>query len=130
MKIARLDDRDRAPTQDSDFGVLGATPELVRESSRAVARSGRAGVRTLWRPALWILGTVAVLVAWPPSSAGRATSTRATWDLEITADGDQPVTALVYGEGSGIHLLTVPAAGATAAERGHLPTLVARIRIC
>jgi hypothetical protein len=121
MKKARHDNRDRARMQAFDPGLRYATPEPVSDSSRSVGGSRRAGARTLLRPAFWILGTVAVLLAWPPSSVGRAASTRSTWDLEITADGDQPVTALVYGEGNGIHLLTVPAAGASAAERGHLP---------
>ena len=116
---ARFDEQDRAPIHVSYHGAQYATPELACDSTRSVARSGRA--RTLWRPAFWILGTVAVLLAWPPSSVGRAASTHSSWDLEISADGDQPVTALVYGEGSGIHLLTVPGAGADASERRHLP---------
>jgi hypothetical protein len=120
MKKARLDRRDRAPILDADSGVQSAIPELVW-NARSAPRSRRADVRALLRPAFWILGTVAVLLAWPTPSTRRAASTRSAWDLEITADGDQPVTALVYGEGNGIHLLTVPAAGADVAERGHLP---------
>jgi hypothetical protein len=124
MKNARFDDRDRAPILDADSGMPCAMPELPL-NSRAGATSRRAKFRTLVRPAFWILGTAAVLLAWPTPSTRRAVGTRSTWDLEITADGDQPVTALVYGEGSGIHLLTAPAAGADAAEREHLPIRLA-----
>lgn len=83
------------------------------------ARVSRA--RAYWRSALWIIGTVAVLLAWPSSSPDRAAISPSDWDLEIHADGDKPVTALVYGEGSGFHLITVPAAGADPADRPHLP---------
>ena len=51
---------------------------------------------------------------------------QSTWDLEITADGDQSVTALVYENGSGVHLITVPGAGADESERRHLPIRPAR----
>ena len=117
----RFDDRDHALNQDSGSGLEGVAHNLVSDASRSAQTSGRTRASKYWRPAVWILGTVAVLLAWPHASARRATGPQSTWDLEITADGDQSVTALVFGEGSGVHLINVPGAGADVSERRHLP---------
>ena len=118
---ARINDHDRARIRDCHPGVQCAVPEPLRESSRWVDRVGGARARMVGRAAFWILGTVAVLLVWPPATAAPRASSQFTWDLEISADGDQPVTALVYGEGSGVHLITIPGAAADPADRGDLP---------
>jgi hypothetical protein len=117
---ARFDDRN-ALNRDSGSGLKGVAQDLVSDASRSVQPPGRTRASKYWRPAVWILGTVAVLLAWPHASARRATRPQSTWDLEITADGDQSATALVFGEGSGVHLISVPGAGADESERRHLP---------
>src|SRR3954469_25969965 len=110
MKKARLDDRDRAPRLESEPGSGRAMPHLVWVPPSAAA-ARRAGVRSVLRPACWILGTVAVLLACPSTCMDRSASTGESWDLQITADGEHPVTALVYGARNGILLVAGPAAG-------------------
>ena len=123
---ARVDNRDDAPPHVLRSALECETHAREQNSSRSVSSAGGMRARTLWRPAFWVFGTVAMLLAWPHTSARHAPSPPSTWDLEISADGDQSVTALVYGAGSGVHLMTVPGANADVAERRHLPIRPAR----
>lgn len=64
-----------------------------------------------------------------PAANGLAsgTSTAAPlWNIEITSATDQPVTALVYDEQSGISLIRVPAAGASKDEIAVIGARLAR----
>ncbi|MEP6999865.1 MAG: hypothetical protein ABI969_05270 [bacterium] len=75
-------------------------------------------------PLLWGLSAVAVLLAWPVASETRANAGTGAWDLELAADGSEPVTALVFGEETGIHLMTLPPSSANAPAARHLPVRV------
>ena len=118
---ARVDDRDDGPTHGLHSALECEAHALERTVPRSASSAGGMRGRTRWRPAFWIVGTVAMLLAWPHSLARHAPGPPSTWDLEISADGEQSVTALVYGTVSGVHLITVPGANAAVTERRHLP---------
>ena len=89
---------------------------------------GAAGHR--WRRAL-LGATVAALIAaalWPRSApvTDRRTGGAGLWNVELASSGARPVTALVFGEEAGVHLVRLPAAGATEEERRRIPVRLAR----
>lgn len=55
-----------------------------------------------------------------------ASGAAAAWSVEITAAGAESITALVYGEEAGLHLVRVPGANAPSAESRTISARLAR----
>ena len=89
-----------------------ATP---RRSRRMIALSVIAGA-LLAAALLWPQSTP---VATPAATAG------ARWNVDLASAGVRPVTALVFGVEAGVHLVRVPAAGASEEERRRVPARLA-----
>ena len=49
-----------------------------------------------------------------------------SWNVELAAAGARPVTALVYGEEAGLHLVRIPAASAGRSARRVIPARLAQ----
>ena len=64
------------------------------------------------------LAVAVSLMVWSISSplAVSPAGAAPAWSVEITAAGAEPITALVYGEEAGLHLVRVPAANAPGAD--------------
>ena len=116
-------DRDRETTVRDDsastFRDYWPGGALAPQSRQAIARARRtpwtlvgASVLlsvALFAGALWTRGSTA------------ATTNAAQWDLQLASGGAQPVTALVFGQETGIHLVRLPAAGGAAELRRSIP---------
>ena len=87
-----------------------ATPVIARNRDRWRLATGAALLLAVVVGARSLLSILTSPL--PASSVGSA----AAWSIEITAAGSKPVTALIYGEEAGFHLVRVPAAAATRDE--------------
>jgi hypothetical protein len=73
-----------------------------------------------------MLVTVATLIGvavWPRSrpTSQHGAAAASYWNLELSSAGTKPVTALVFGDEAGVHLVQLPGSGASAEERQRVP---------
>jgi hypothetical protein len=85
----------------------------------AAYRSSRATRGARWRI---VLGAAAILYCaftlWARADAARTPNpTGASWTVDISSAGKDPVTALAFGPEAGLHLVQVPSENATLDER-------------
>jgi hypothetical protein len=120
----RLRDDEPVDSPWVDWGASSRGP-LMPVESRPVASIRRRGAIAGMIAGVVALALLAAL--WPrrAPSRDRARVPDAEWNLELTSAGPHPVTALVFGEESGIHLVRVPASGTPDGDRRHLPVRLA-----
>lgn len=71
------------------------------------------------------LGLGALWVRWTDVNP-RASANGALWNIELASNGARPVTALVFGQDAGVHLVRVPVVGSAPDERSRVPVRLAR----
>jgi hypothetical protein len=87
----------------------------------------RSALRRYW----WLTGAAAILalgalwMRWTDVNS-RTSGDSTLWNIELASNGTRPVTALVFGQDAGIHLVRVPVAGSAPDERGRIPVRLAR----
>jgi hypothetical protein len=79
----------------------------------------------------WLTGLAAILALgalWVRSTDvnARASGDNGLWNIELASNGARPVTALVFGQDAGVHLVRVPVAGSAPDERSRIPVRLAR----
>ena len=80
----------------------------------------------------WGIGILAVIAlfaaaAWQTrATPGPFTNTALEWKIELSANADRSVRALVFGEEAGIHLVRIPGADASVEERRTVAARLAR----
>jgi hypothetical protein len=106
----------------------GESPSRDWVNGSALPSSRRQTATAARRPWRWLAivcaGTAACLaVAFWPRAVTDKTPPRgaAIWNVELSSSGTSPVTALVFGEEAGVHLVRIPGADATAEERRRIP---------
>jgi hypothetical protein len=116
-------DRDRKTTVRDDsastFRDYWPGGALATQSRRAIARARRRRWTLVGSSVLLSVALIAGAL-WTRGSTA-ATSSAAQWDLQLASGGAQPVTALVFGQEAGIHLVQVPASGGSAELRRSIP---------
>lgn len=96
------------PAADAPLIPLTLDPRRPAWRRHGVIAAAAAGLLALL-VASWMLGSAVT------NPAGTASS--GDWRIELESAGSKPLTALVYGEESGLHVIRVPAAGAGLDER-------------
>ena len=85
--------------------------------------------RVQWRWAMLFAAMLGIIVV--GALATRAPNTPIAgaspeWNIELSASGTEPVRALVFGEEAGIHLVSIPATGASIEDRRRVAARLAQ----